>query len=222
MHGTSDNTWPYNGSPWAESVNDAIQYWIGYNNCNAIPTITVLPNIDPSDGSTVELFVYGEGDNNVSVLHYKIIGGGHTWPGNTGGGTNRDIDASEEIWNFFSRYDINGLIIPVGIEDSDEITSVGFELSDNYPNPFNPTTTIRFQLSGVSSQGDVELAIYNIKGQQIKKYPIFNIQYSITNDQYSITWDGTDDHNQPVSAGVYFYKLKAGNVEKIKKMVLLK
>ena len=219
MHGTTDSTWPYNGAPWEISVDNVILFWVAYNYCNATPTITVLPDIDPNDGSTVELFAYDEGDNGVSALHYKITGGDHSWPGNSD--ANRDIDASEEIWNFFSKYDINGLIIPTGIDNSNEINSFGFELSGNYPNPFNPTTTISFQLSGVSSQ-DVELVIYNVKGQRIRKYSIPNIQYSITNDKYSVTWDGTDDCNQPVSAGVYFYKLKVGNVEKTRKMVLLK
>jgi polyhydroxybutyrate depolymerase len=115
MHGTADGFVYYNGTDWSEPIEDVLQYWVDYNNCNATPTITALPDLDPNDGSTVELHVYVEGDNGVSVVHYKIIGAGHTWPGNSG--ANRDIDASEEIWNFFSRYDINGLIIPVGIED---------------------------------------------------------------------------------------------------------
>jgi len=215
MHGTVDNVWPYNGTPWAESVDDVIQYWVGYNNCNPTPSITVLPDIDPNDGSTVELFVYDDGDNNVSVLHYKIIGGGHTWPGNTGGGTNRDIDASEEIWNFFSRFDINGLIIPVEIENPIEIERIGFELSGNYPNPFNPETTIYYSLK---ENLQVTLNVYNIKGQLMK---------TLVNDikpvgDHSVIWNGRDDKGKLVSGGIYFYKIKAGNGERIRKMILVK
>ena len=93
---------------------------------------------------------------------------------------------------------------------------------ENYPNPFNPSTTISFQLTGDGDQKDVELAIFNIKGQKLKKYTISNIQYSISNNKYSITWDGTDENLEPVTSGIYFYKLKSGNQEMTRKMLLLK
>ncbi len=110
MHGTSDTTVPYTGTTWSEPIAEVIQYWQNYNNCSVIPVVTVLPNLDPNDGSTIELSIFEDGDNGVTVEHYKVIGGGHTWPGNAygGAGTNNDIDASEEIWSFFNRYDING------------------------------------------------------------------------------------------------------------------
>jgi len=69
----------------------------------------------------------------------------------------------------------------------------------NYPNPFNPTTTITFSLNTENTE-DTELVIYNIKGQKIRQYSILNIQSSIV-------WDGRDENNQPVSSSVYFYKL---------------
>jgi len=111
IHGTSDSTVPYGGSLWSKSIDDVIQYWVDNNHCNPTPTITALPDTDPTDGSTVEHIVYYDGDHDVNVEHFKVIGGGHTWPGNAfgGGSTNYDMDASEEIWSFFSRYDINGL-----------------------------------------------------------------------------------------------------------------
>jgi len=135
MHGTSDGTVPYNGTAWSKSIDEVLQYWMGYNNCNTAPTITSLPDIDPNDGSTVEHVVYSDGDNGVNVEHYKITGGGHTWPGNAfgGAGTNNDIDASVEIWKFFSRYDINGFIGTTGIEslhDKDLNLNI-------FPNPTN-------------------------------------------------------------------------------------
>jgi len=217
MHGTSDNVVPYNGVWWSEPIEDVIQYWIGYNNCNATPTITELPDNDPNDGSTVELIVYDEGDNGVSVEHYKVIGGGHTWPGTPygGTGTNYDINASEEIWNFFSRYDINGLIPPVGIEDSNEITYVKSVLSQNYPNPFNPTTKINYSLKENSK---VSINIYNIKGQKVKQL----VSDQLSTGQHSAVWNGKDNNGRSVSSGIYFYKLKTGNFEKTRKMILMK
>ncbi|MCD4817538.1 MAG: SMP-30/gluconolactonase/LRE family protein [Candidatus Cloacimonetes bacterium] len=97
------------------------------------------------------------------------------------------------------------------IEESDELKNVY-----NYPNPFNPSTTISFDVAQTSSF--VTLGIYNIKSQKVK---------TLVNDvlpvrEYSIIWDGRDSDGNQVSSGIYFYKLKAGNFEKTKKMILLK
>jgi len=112
IHGTSDSVVPYTGISWSEPVEDVLQYWVNANCCNPVPVTTLMPDLDPTDGSTVEHIVYDGGDSGVSVEHFRVIGGDHTWPGTAFGpaGTNHDIDASREIWNFFSRYDINGII----------------------------------------------------------------------------------------------------------------
>ena len=112
IHGTADSVVPYGGTAWSESIDTVLQYWVDYDNCRTTPVITELPDIDPTDGSTVEHLVYYDGDNGVAVEHFKVIGGDHTWPGNPygGSGTNYDIDASTEIWSFLSRYDLNGLV----------------------------------------------------------------------------------------------------------------
>ena len=112
IHGTEDDVVLYNGNTLSIPIADVISYWVDHNNCDTTPTTTTLPDIDPSDGSRIEHSVYENGDNGVTTEHMKVIGGGHTWPGsvlNTAG-TNQDIDASMEIWLFFSRYDINGLL----------------------------------------------------------------------------------------------------------------
>ena len=104
--------------------------------------------------------------------------------------------------------------IPTGISN-DEMTDtpVTLSLNQNYPNPFNPTTTISF--STTESTENTELVIYNLKGQKIRQYSIFN-------NQSSIIWDGTDENNKPVSSGIYFYKMKSGNYTSTKKMILMK
>jgi len=107
IHGTSDDVIPYDGLSYTLPVGDAIDYWVANNNCDDTAIITPLPDSDPGDGSTVEHHSYEAGDNDVTVEHLKVIGGEHEWPGAEG---NMDISASEEIWQFFSRFDIDGMI----------------------------------------------------------------------------------------------------------------
>ncbi|MBC8266245.1 MAG: hypothetical protein H8E84_04705 [Flavobacteriales bacterium] len=112
VHGTADFTVPYNGDTWLESVSSAMDYWVNFNQCDTQSVFTAMPNINTSDGSTAEHFVWKNGLNGVEVEHYKIINGGHSWPGTSFFTANQDISASIEIWRFFSKYDINGLINP--------------------------------------------------------------------------------------------------------------
>jgi polyhydroxybutyrate depolymerase len=115
IHGTSDQTVPYLGDPtWTKSIDDVLQYWVAYNNCNTSATITAIPDINSFDGSTAEHIIYDGGDNYVTTEHFKIYGGDHDWPGVWG---NMDIHASAEVWKFFYKYDINGMITPTSISD---------------------------------------------------------------------------------------------------------
>ncbi len=108
IHGTSDQTVPYIGDPtWTESIYDVLQYWADYNNCNLIADTTIIPDLVLGDWSTAEHIVFDGGENSITTEHFRIYGGDHDWPGVWG---NMDIHASTEIWKFFSRYDINGLI----------------------------------------------------------------------------------------------------------------
>jgi hypothetical protein len=90
-----------------------------------------------------------------------------------------------------------------------------FALHDNYPNPFNPTTTFRFDVPEVS---DVTLSIYNMLGQRVRT---FNYQ-NTSAGYHSVTWDATNDLGEQVGAGVYLYQLRAKQFVKTRKMVLLK
>jgi polyhydroxybutyrate depolymerase len=138
IHGTTDGVVPYDGALWTKSIDDVLQYWVDYNNCQSNPEITGLPNTSTIDGSTVEHFVYKDGDNGATTEHFKVDGGDHTWPGNIfgGTGTNQDINASLEIWNFFARYDINGLISTTAVEES---KANKFNV---FPNPVSTVLTI--------------------------------------------------------------------------------
>ena len=95
------------------------------------------------------------------------------------------------------------------------------ELNDNYPNPFNPTTNIKFSLKADSK---VSLTIYNIRGQRVKTLVKDNMQAGY----HSIVWNGNDESGKSVSSGVYFSKFDTierndgGRYTNIKKMILLK
>ncbi|MDO9577719.1 MAG: hypothetical protein Q7J16_07520 [Candidatus Cloacimonadales bacterium] len=101
----------------------------------------------------------------------------------------------------------------------------------NFPNPFNPFTTISFSLTAKDAQ-DAKIEIYNLKGQKVKVFtfpsgscPIGTSEQNLQITQspnHQIVWDGTDQNNKPVSSGVYLYKLKAGEFEDSRKMLMLK
>jgi len=103
--------------------------------------------------------------------------------------------------------------------NEDIISDEPFVLT-NYPNPFNPETVISFQLFEEIGQENFELRIYNIKGQRVKN--LTNLLTLQPANRYSVVWEGTDDKNQPVSSGIYFYKLQAGDNVLIRKMVLIR
>ena len=89
------------------------------------------------------------------------------------------------------------------------------ELQGNYPNPFNPETTIRYSVKETSP---VTIEVYNLKGQLVRTL----VNEVKTAGNYSVVWNGRDNNNQPVSSGVYFYKMNAGKYSSTKKMIMMK
>ena len=102
FNGTSDFERPYNGMDYMSSVNEILNYWVEFNDTDSIPIITSFQ----SSGLETEHYIYESGLNNVSIEHYKFINGGHHWFEMDNDGLNID----EIIWNFVSKYDLNGLI----------------------------------------------------------------------------------------------------------------
>jgi len=90
-----------------------------------------------------------------------------------------------------------------------------YELSNNYPNPFNPTTRIQF---GLPRDGNVSIVIYNILGQQIRTL----VAGFRPAGQYQVEWDGKGEHGQTLESGVYFYRLQTGSTSIVRKMLMLK
>jgi hypothetical protein len=89
------------------------------------------------------------------------------------------------------------------------------KLGGNYPNPFNPSTEISF---AIVNQGHVFIEVFNIKGEKVAVLR----DEVIKPGNYSVTWNGRDENGNPVSSGVYFYKMKASKFVSTKKMILIK
>jgi polyhydroxybutyrate depolymerase len=134
IHVTNDATVPYNGGALSEGIPDILNFWSTYNGCNPTPVIEAMPDIDPTDGSTVEKHCYYDNNGCTTVLHYKIANGGHTWPGAPFdiGGTNYDIDGSVEVWKFVSQFNIYGVI---GTCESTDVIALKNSPYVVYPNP---------------------------------------------------------------------------------------
>ena len=102
-----------------------------------------------------------------------------------------------------------------GYQDVLDLVPTSFVLHPNYPNPFNPTTTLRYDLP---ERSEVTLMIYDILGREVRAL----VRGMEQPGRKSVTWDGTNDLGQKVSAGVYLYRIQAGDFTQTRKMVLLR
>jgi len=103
---------------------------------------------------------------------------------------------------------------PVANED-EVLTPAGISLIGNYPNPFNPETTIRFSMD---KSAPAQVTIYNVRGQAVKNIDVPVAAKGLS----SVVWNGTDNNGHSVSSGVYYFRLKSGSYSSTKKMVLMK
>lgn len=191
IHGTADAVVNYNGSTGVKSIAEVMTYWVNFNNCTSAPVITAVPNTSTTDNCAAEHYLYSNGTNGVDVEHYKIINGGHTWPGAPIeiGTTNYDINASLKIWEFFSKYDKNGKIL------GNELIEPELDISIS-PNP------VQDQLNIV------------IPGESL-------VEYSITDVSGNIILEGQADNSainvSKFTSGVYLLYLKIeGQIRSVK------
>jgi hypothetical protein len=111
--------------------------------------------------------------------------------------------------------------VEVGITDEDPEPALpaSFLISLSYPNPFNPSTTISFELPGVpGEQRAVSLAVYDVRGSHVKTL----MDEYLEPGTHQIHWDGRDEEGQPVSSGVYLYTLRAGSETFTRRMTILR
>lgn len=88
-------------------------------------------------------------------------------------------------------------------------------LYPNYPNPFNPETTIRYSLASTT---DINITVYNVRGQMVRRL----VSGAMPSGNHKIVWNGRDDGGKEVGSGIYLYRLESGDYVKIRKMMLVK
>ncbi|MCC6252510.1 MAG: T9SS type A sorting domain-containing protein [Bacteroidia bacterium] len=167
IHGTADGTVPYNGNILFEPIESLVNYWVQFNNCDTLPIYNQVPNTVLTDLCTAEHYVYMNGNNGTEVEFYKIIDGGHSWPGapvniNV---TNMDFSASTEIWRFFRKYHLNNIVTEAKAKEKSFKFSV-------YPNPSNGAVNMLFDDNNLKS-----VVIKDALGRVIHTIELYSNQY---------------------------------------------
>jgi len=105
-------------------------------------------------------------------------------------------------------------LLATSIGDDNEILSK-FELYQNFPNPFNPDTRISFDLP---ETGQVSLQVFDIEGRLVNQL----LDAKMRPGRHELSWNGLDMSGNPVSSGIYIYRLRSGKMLRTKKMTLLR
>jgi hypothetical protein len=199
-----------------ESLNEEISRVITFSNFgNAELSIAFeLPENFTTD--------YAPSRNEREVINITIPAGGDPVPVSIKITPTESMDYSA-AFNVASN-DTNNPAVAVNLNadftnvSGEETPAYTTEFRGNYPNPFNPTTTIAFSLEKAS---DVDITIYNIRGQKVKS--VLNEKVDAGN--HNIQWHGKDDNGNNVGSGIYFMKLDAkggSNLSAMRKMILMK
>ena len=169
IHGTADATVPYNGTQGMTPIPAVLNYWVNFNNCNPVADSSDVPDISNTDGCTAKHYVWNGGDNGATVEHFKVIGGGHTWPGALFniGVTSQDFNASQEIWRFFNQYTLNGLTTL-----GEETTKPQFSI---YPNPSAGDFNLVF-----ADNGKKTVTLINAVGQVVQSHTTADTQLTLS------------------------------------------
>lgn len=208
LNGTADATVPYGGGQtgWY-SIPATIDFWRQKNHADSLESTFNFPDINPSDGSTVSRYRYINSVPKRLIWYYSVLGGNHDWPGPfsypSATSRNMDIDLNNEIYDF-----IRDPKTPV--KNDGALLPEMFSLSQNFPNPLNPSTTIRYALP---QSAKVKLVIYDLLGREIS---------TLVDAEQEAGWKEIVWNASNVSSGIYFYKLQAGNFAETKKMIVLK
>lgn len=204
IHGTADATVPYNGNILFAHIDSLVNYWVDFNGCNPTPGIIQIPDIDTLDGCTAEQHIFSSGNAGSSVELFKVIGGGHSWPGapiniNI---TNMDFSASKEIWRFFRQYSLDQLITGAN-NPKPEASQISV-----FPNPTSEKLYIDFP--DLSYTETYTLRVYNSFGQNVyySHLPVrsYNTEIDVSN------WP----------AGIYFVHISNGSEKHFNARLIVK
>ena len=193
--------WPWNllfdGAIDASAVVHGISFGTGHVQFEVRIDLTAS-QLNVSPGNSLGFYVFSYDIGTYTMYGY--------WP--------------EETFNYWSLPAAYGTLIldpVVGIEEPQQSLITAYELLPNYPNPFNPSTNIRYRLANTEAQQTV-LTIYNSSGQLIQTL----VDQPQNNGEYSVTWDGLNSQGTEVGSGVYFYQLKSGNFSQTHKLLKMK
>ena len=104
---------------------------------------------------------------------------------------------------------------PTDVENDESIVVKEYKLHNNYPNPFNPSTIIKYD---IANAGKVSLKIYSVTGALVSEL----VNRHQSSGRYSVVWDGTNLSGDKLSSGIYLYKLQTTDYQKIGKAILIK
>jgi polyhydroxybutyrate depolymerase len=215
IHGTGDFVVPPDGNEHWPSVDQTLDYWTTRNNCAQADSVA-LADTDPGDGCTVTRYTYRNSSGITGVEYYRILGGGHTWPGAGPigvplGNTNHDIDANAVILSFFD--DITNPLTDIG-ETGNQHVPKDYSLEQNYPNPFTASTTIRFALPKPMT---ASLIVTDALGREVWRAAASDGEEWRPAGRHSVMFDGSG-----LPSGMYFYRLETDKTVPARKMLLLK
>lgn len=199
IHGTNDVTFPWAGGTSGKftsvSVDTLRKSWINADQCKTEDSIAI-PDVNTTDGSTVEQYIFSGGTNGALVELYKVIGAGHgDWPGSSIG-TNNDFNASLVMWNFFKQYTLGQF---TGVKQINAGAPIHF-----YPDP--ATNLVQCTLSQEWRNTSFQVQLINAMGQLLKNYAIYPTS--------TLQLDLSD-----LPAGYYTVKLNNGKISITGKLI---
>lgn len=188
-------------------------------------TVPAKSNFVKATGTTVPAdFQSATSTRSRSLLGYNVYLNDMTTPV-----AENIADLSYDFTNLSGATSFTAGVCAVYTDGVSEIVTVDFDLTgvtedevgkpqllSNYPNPFNPNTTISFTTT--ESGANATIVVYNSKGQKVKTL----LNETLNAGNHTVNWNGTDDNNKAVTSGVYFYKMNSSNLRSIKKMILMK
>ncbi|NOZ62111.1 MAG: T9SS type A sorting domain-containing protein [Calditrichaeota bacterium] len=229
------------GYMWGDGMRTVIE--LAFSKQNRLWFATLLDGLGMYDGTNWSLYTTKDGIETNLLNNVAIDSNQHVWisyagyygvsefNGNHWQHFTQDsvldgkfisdifVDSKGEIW--FAAFDEGVFVFQDTVttlirqQEKNALLTKTHNLFQNFPNPFNSETTIRYHLA---QNGKVKLLIYNLEGKEVIKLFTGNQQVG----EHQIVWNGKDKNGKDVSSGIYFYVLKMGSFTQIKKMTLIR